>query len=101
MNYELAKKLKAAGWPQGAGYTDHMNCDGYGDPRKTCGHNDLDCPVNDKKYYIPSLHTKIHHSMELIVQELYKKGMIRFNKKSKRYETEEAVAQLWLKLQEK
>src|SRR3990167_8423549 len=45
-----------------------------------------------------SEHMKIHHSMELIVQELYKKGMIKFNKKIKRYETEEAVARLFLKL---
>jgi len=40
-----------------------------------------------------SEHTTIHHSMELLVQELYKAGLVTF--KNGKYE---AVANLWLKL---
>lgn len=40
-----------------------------------------------------SEHTKIHHSMELVVQELYKKGFVKFN--DGKYE---AVANLYLEI---
>lgn len=43
-----------------------------------------------------SEHTKIHHSMERLVQELYKKGIVTF--KDGKYE---AVARLWIELNKK
>lgn len=43
-----------------------------------------------------SEHTKIHHSMEKLVQELYKQGLVRF--KDGKYK---AVANLWLELNKK
>lgn len=48
-----------------------------------------------------SEHTKIHKSMEELVFKLYKMGLVRFNTKTKRYELEDAVIKLWLKLNKK
>lgn len=112
MTYELAKKLKDAGWPQHAEYTEAMNCDGYGDPRKICEHNDLHCTISDEKYYVPSLSELIEACGGLLNRELchdskgwcvggHDKNTGEFIVNSEGLTPEEAVANLWLKLREK
>ena len=105
MNYELAKKLKDAGWPQDAKYTEAMNCDGYGDARKICKHEEINCVSCKERYYVPSF-------SELIEACGDKFGGLEKSKTNRWYVStnpltrlyaggspEEAVANLWCLLQ--
>ena len=79
MNYELAKKLKKCGFPQGG--------DG-----KWIGPPDALMWRNDDRVYVPTLEELIEAcGMEHVVRAILEKQIIEI--------TREAVARLWLALQ--
>lgn len=95
MNYELAKQLKYAGFPQGEPYNNYLYCD---------EHEDLE-HTEECSAYIPTLEELIEACGEDLIEitflhdknEVIAKG---FNVEIPAITALEAVARLWLKLQE-
>ena len=107
MNYDLAKKLKDAGFPQGIGchmYGEFINQDGIGDEFS-----------NERNAYPPTLSELIEacgdgfgflaRGDEKVIQErvpwVCAKAFLDWNTRCTGKTPEEAVANLWLKLNKK